>query len=70
MFGAKEKMQIRIQPGTPFLPAMLPVGPYEITSIIAEDFHRLGAISLGLGVENELGLAGGRRSGVLVGRRS
>jgi hypothetical protein len=70
VFGAKKKMQVGIQPGIPFLPAMLPVGPDEITSIVAEDFHRLRAISLGLGVKNELGLAGRRKSGVLVGRRS
>jgi len=70
VFGAKKKMQIGIQAGIPFLPAMLPVGPSEIAGVVAKDFKWLGAISLGLGVKNELGLAGRRKSGVLGGRRS
>ncbi len=70
MFGTKEKMQVRIQAGTPFLPAMLPIGPGEIANIVAQDFNRLGAVSLGLGVKNEFGPTGRRKSGVLVGRRS
>jgi hypothetical protein len=70
VFGAKKKMQVGIQAGIPFLPAMLPVGPGEIASIVAKDFNGLGAISLGLSVKNELGLAGRRKSGVLGGRRS
>jgi len=70
MFAAKEKMQIGIQAGIPFVPAMLPVGPGEIAGIVAEDFCRLGGISLGLGIKNELGLAGRRRSGVFGDSRS
>ena len=49
---------------------MLPVGSGEIANIVAEDFYGLGAISLGLRIKNELGLAGRRKSGVLGGRRS
>ena len=49
---------------------MLPVGPGEIASIVAEDLYGLAAISLGLRIKNELGLAGRRESGVLGGRRS
>ena len=70
VFGAKKKVQIGIQAGIPFLPAMLPVGFGEIASIVAEDFDGLGAIPLGLGIKNELGFAGRRESGVLGGRRS
>lgn len=70
VFAAKEKMQVGIQAGIPFFPAMLPVGPGEIASIFAEDFYRFGAISLDLRIKNELGLVGRRKSGVLGGRRS
>src|SRR5436305_10596942 len=70
VFGAKKKVQIGIQAGIPFLPAMLPVGFGEIASIVAEDFDGLGAIPLGLGIKNELGFAGGWGIGVLRGRRS
>jgi len=70
VFAAKKKMQVGIQVGIPFLPAMLPVGPGEIASIVTKHFNGLGAISLGLGVKNKLGFAGRRKSGVLGGRRS
>lgn len=70
VFGAKKKVQVGIQAGIPFLPAMLPVRFGEIARVVAEDFHRFGAISLGLRIKNEIGLAGRRKSGVLGGRRS
>jgi len=70
VFAAKEKMQVGIQAGIPFGPAMLPVGPGEIASIFAENFYRLGGISLSLGVKDELGFAGRRRSGVVGDHRS
>ena len=70
VFAAKEEMQVGIQTGIPLAPAMLPVGPGEIASIVAENFYRLGGIPLGLGVKNELGFAGRRRSGVVGDHRS
>ena len=70
VFAAKEKMQVGIQAGIPFGPAMLPVGPGEVASIVTENFYRLGGISLGLGIKNELGFAGSRRSGVVGDHRS
>ena len=70
MFPAKKKVQVGIQAGIPFLPAMLPVGPGEIASIVAKHFNGFGAISLSLSAKNKLSLAGKRKSGVLRGRRS
>lgn len=70
VFGTEKKVQVRIQAGIPFAPAMLPVRSGEVASIVAEDFYGLGAISLGLRIKNELGLARRRKSGVLGGRRS
>jgi len=70
VFGTKKKVQVGIQAGIPFLPAVPPVGSGEIANIIAEDFYGLGAISLGLCIKNEFRLAGRRESGVPGGRRS
>ena len=49
---------------------MLPVGSGEIANILAEDSYGLGAVSLGLRIKNEFGLAGRGESGVPGGRRS
>jgi hypothetical protein len=70
VFAAKKKMQVGIQAGIPLVPAMLPIRPGEIASIVAEDSYRLGGISLGLGIKNELSFAGRRRSGVVGDNRS
>ena len=70
MFAAKKKMQVGIQAGIPLGPAMLPVRPGEIASVVAKNLYRLGRISLGLGVKNELSFAGRSRSGVLGDDRS
>jgi len=70
VFSAKKKVQVGIHAGIPFPPAVLPVGFGEIASMVAEGFCGLAAISLGLRIKNEFGLAGRGKSGVLGGRRS
>ena len=70
MFGAKEKVQVRIQARIPFPPAVLPVGSGEVASIVTENFYGLGAISLGLRIKYKFRLARRRESGVLGERRS
>lgn len=57
MLFAKKKMQVRIQAGIPFHPAVFPVWPCKIAGIFAQDLDRFRAIFLRLCIEDKFSTA-------------
>jgi hypothetical protein len=64
VFAAKEEIQVLIPAGIPVRPAMRPVRPPKITSVIAEDFHGAQLARLISRIKNEFRAALCRGGGI------